>query len=331
MAFKIPDTPEELFRQGKKSFDQLSRWIPFLVALLTLLGIVLTSFYIVEPEEVGVIRRFGKYHRTTYPGLHWKFPFNIEKLNKVKITHVFTDEFGFRTVRPGVRTQYAKSGYEEESIMLTGDLNVLDVTWILQYKVKDPVKILFNIKDPRETVRNISEAVMRLVIGDSSVSEALTLRRDQINIEAQKKMQEILDSYESGIQIDTVKLQTVVAPEEVQPSFNEVNEAEQEREKMINEAKESYNRVIPRASGEAEKTIREAEGYALKRVNEARGDAARFLETWQAYKIARDVTERRMYLETLAEILPKAKEIYIMEKGGIPLLPFLDLKREDKQ
>jgi len=327
MSFKIPDTPEELFRQGKRGFQSFNRLIPYVFGIFLILGIVLSSFYSVEPNEVGVIRRFGRHVRTTSPGLHWKLPFNIEKLNKVKVELVYKEEFGFRTIRPGVKSQYSTKSYEEESIMLTGDLNILDVTWIIQYKIKDPVNAVFSISNLRDTVRDVSETVMRQVIGDSSVSEGLTTRRIDINLEVQEKMQAILDYYKSGIQITTVKLQDVNPPDAVKPSFNAVNEAKQEKEKVINEAKEAKNKAIPQAIGEAEKTIREAEGYAIKRVNQAQGDAAKFLSTWNAYKLAKDVTRRRMYLETLEEVLPQAGPKYIVQPNQMGILPLLQLNK----
>lgn len=330
MDFKIPDTPEELFRQGKKSFAGFNKWLPYVLLVFIVLGSLVSSFYSVGTDEVGVIRLFGKYVRTTEPGLHWRLPFNIEKLDKVKVKRIFKDEFGFRTLRAGVKTQYSQKSYHEESLMLTGDLNVLDVTWIVQFRIKDAVKLLFNIRNPRETVRDISEAVMRQVIGDSSVSEALTTRRIEINLEVQEKMQAILDSYESGIHIETVKLQDVNPPDEVKRSFNEVNEAKQEKEKVINQSWEAYNKVIPKAKGEAQKTISEAEGYALSRVNEAQGDAVKFLATWNAYKTAKKVTRRRLYLETMETVLPRAGRIYIMEPGGNNVLPLLKLSEGSK-
>jgi modulator of FtsH protease HflK len=325
MAFKIPDTPEELFRQGSKNFLKINKWVPAIVFLVFLGFIGLTSFYSVDPDEVGVIRLFGKYVRTTQPGLHWKIPMNIEKLDKVKVKRIFKEEFGFRTLQAGVNTRYSSQSFDDESLMLTGDLNVLDVTWVVQFSVKDPVKLLFNINNPRETVRDLSEAVMRQVIGDSSVSEALTSRRVIINQEVQDKLQAILDRYESGVQIETVKLQDVNPPDKVKLSFNEVNEAKQEREKVINQSWEAYNKVIPKARGEASETISEAEGYALARVSKAEGDAAKFLETWNAYKDAKEVTRRRLYLETLGDIIPDAGKIYIFEPKANAVLPLLNL------
>lgn len=329
MDFKIPDTPEELFRQGKKQMTSVNKWLPSFVFLFIIISSVLSSFYSVGPDEVGVIRRFGKYVKTTEPGLRWKLPLNIEKLNKVKVKRIHKEEFGFRTLRAGVKSQYSSKSYLDESLMLTGDLNGLEVTWIVQFKIKDSVKALFNMRNVEETVRDISEAVMRQVIGDSSVVEALTARRIEINQEVQDQIQKILDDYNVGIQIVTVKLQDVNPPKEVKMSFNAVNEAKQEKEKVINQSWEAYNKVIPKARGQAEKTIRESEGYALQRVNRAKGDAVKFLATWKAYKEAKDVTRRRLYLEVLEEILPKAGKVYIMEPGGTGVLPLLNLGQKE--
>lgn len=325
MAFKIPDTPEELFRQGGAHMARMNRWFPFIVFVSLVVLVTLTSFYSVDQDEVGIIRLFGKYNRTTSPGLHWKLPFNIEQLDKVKVKRVFKEEFGFRTSQPGIRTQYASKAYDDESLMLTGDLNVLDVSWIVQFRIQDPVNVLFDVRDPLQTVRDLSEAVMREVIGDYSVNEAITMRKNEINQEVRQKLQALLNKYQSGIQVDKVELQEVLPPEMVKASFNEVNEAEQEREKMVNEAWEAYNKVIPKARGQAEKTIREAEGYALARVNRAQGDASKFLETWNAYKNAKDVTRRRLYLETLEDVIPRAGKIFVFEPKANSVLPLLKL------
>jgi membrane protease subunit HflK len=285
----------------------------------------LTSFYSVDQGEVGIIRRFGKYSNTTPPGLHWKLPFNVDKLDKVKIERVYKEEFGFRTVTPGVNTRYSPKSYDEEALILTGDLNVLDVSWIVHFKIKDAVQLLFNVRSPIETVRDLSESAMRQVIGDFSVNAAITLRKNEINLAVRELLQKSLDAYESGIQIDKIELQEVLPPPIVKASFNEVNEAEQEREKVINESWEAYNKVIPKARGQAEKTIREAEGYALARVNRAEGDATKFLDMWNAYKNNQEVTRRRLYLETVEEVIPKAGRIYVFEPGANSILPLLNL------
>ena len=327
------DTPEELLggkgRKGKPGrIPDIKRYVFPAVAGFLVLIFIFSGLYSVGPDDVGIIRRFGKYVRTTDPGLHFKIPMGVEKVDNVKVQYIYKKEFGFRTLRPGIKTQYSPREYFDESLMLTGDLNVLVVEWIVQFKINDPVKFLFNVRNQGETIHSISEAVMRQVVGDNSVSEVLTTRRVEINQEVQDKLQDILDSYDSGIQIVTVKLQDVNPPDEVKPSFNEVNEAKQEKEKMINQAWEAYNKAIPAARGEAQKTIKKAEGYALKRVNTAEGDAARFIATWEAYKKAKDVTRKRLYLEAMNEILPKAGQKYIIDTSAHSILPLLRLDKE---
>ena len=297
------------------------------IAVILVIILAATSFYSVGADEVGVIRRFGKHVRTTEPGLHGKLPFGVEKATKVKVKYIFKDEFGFRTLRPGIKTVRGPNR-PEESLMLSGDLNALVVEWIIQYKLTDPVKVLFNVRDPGLTVRAISEAVMRQVVGDHSVTEVLTTRKVEVNVEVQEKLQEILDSYDIGVQIVTVKLQDVNPPDPVKPAFNEVNQAKQEKERIINEAYEAYNKEIPRAKGEAERTITEAEGYALDRVNRAKGDAHRFVATWEEYKDAKEVTRRRLYLEALVEVLARAGKKYILDPDQGGILPLLSLGEE---
>ncbi|OGW98695.1 MAG: HflK protein [Omnitrophica WOR_2 bacterium GWA2_45_18] len=314
-----------MFKQGGQNFIHLYKWVPSVIVLSVILFFMLTSFYSIEQGEVGVIRRFGKYAETTQPGLHWKLPFGIDKLDKVKVDRVFKEEFGFRTTEPGVRTSYSASSFEEESSMLTGDLNVLDVSWIVHFKVKDPVQLLFNLRNPRGTIRDLSEAAMRQVIGDYSVNEAITTHKSEINLKVQNILQKVLDGYQSGLQISKIELQEVLPPKPVKTSFNEVNEAEQEREKVINQAWEAYNKAVPTARGQAEKIIREAEGYATAKVSRAEGDASKFLDTWNAYKDAKDVTRRRMYLETLEEIIPKTGKIFVFEPEASSVLPLLNL------
>lgn len=330
MNFRIPDTPEELFRQGGQQLIKLNKWLPAIIVFFLIAFFALTSFYSIEQGEVGVIRRFGKYAKTTQPGLHWKLPFNIDKLDKVKVERVFKEEFGFRTLQAGIKTKYSSKSYNEEALMLTGDLNVLDVSWIVHFKIKDPVQLLFNVRNPRETVRDLAEAAMRQVIGDYSVNEAITMRKNEINQTVRALLQKSLDNYNSGVQIDKIELQEVLPPAVVKASFNEVNEAEQEREKIINQSWEAYNKVIPRARGQAEKTIREAEGYALARVAKAKGDATKFQDTWAAYKDAKEVTKRRLYLEMMEEVIPKVGKVLIFEPGASNILPLLNLNAEVK-
>jgi membrane protease subunit HflK len=294
------------------------------IGAIIVIAFLSSTFYSVGAESVGVIQQFGKYNRTTQPGLHFKLPFGIEKVTKVPVTRILSQEFGFRTSKPGVRTVRSGRSLLNESLMLTGDLNVVVVDWIVQYKVKDPKAFLFNVKRVEETIRDVSEASMRQIVGDRSVDGILTIERIQVGEEAAQKMQEILDSYKVGIQIVTVKLQDVTPPDEVKPAFNSVNESRQEKDQMINEAMKEYNTIIPKARGDAERTIKEAEGYAIDRVNRAEGDASRFISLWKQYVKAKSVTRKRIYMETMSKVLPNIKQKYIVdedEKGVLRLLP----------
>ena len=307
------------------------KWIIGLIVVIVGLYLLFSTFYSIPADGVGVITRFGKYVRTTQPGLHFKIPLGIEKLQKVRVKHIFKEEFGFRTLRAGVRTQYAPQSFLDESLMLTGDLNSGEVEWIVQYKVKNPYNYLFKVRYIQETIRDVSETIMREVVGDHSVSEVLTIGRIEMAQLAEKMLQEILDKYDSGIDIVVVKLQGVDPPDPVKPAFNDVNEAKQEKEKVINEAWEAYNNIIPKAKGEAQQTIRNSEGYALNRVNRSKGDANKFLAVFEEYRKAKDVTRRRLYLETLNEILTKVERKYIIDANQGSLLKLLNLSEEVKK
>jgi len=325
MDWKDVRGPDDIIDIGKKKFVGFGKFLPLaIVSFLLLIGLTGT-IYSIGPDEVGVVQRFGRYLCITSPGLHAKFPFGIDRVTPIKVRRVFKEEFGVRTLRAGVKTQYSPHKYPEESLMLTGDLNILDVRWIVQFKVKDARDLLFKTRDPGDNVRDMSEVVMRRLVGDYRVDEVLTTKREEINDLAQIEMQKILDNYQTGVQIVTVKLQDVNPPDEVKPAFNEVNEAKQEKERMINQAWEAYNKVIPRARGEAEKTIREAEGYQLDKVNRAKGEAERFLNTWAEYKKAPEITQKRLYLETMTEVIPKAKEKYIIDPQQTSILPLLNI------
>ncbi len=311
---KVPNVSPNLIKYG--------------IGGVILLIIILTSFYTISPEEVGVILRFGKYSHTADPGLNFKVPFGVDKLYKVPIQRQLKEEFGFRTAEAGVRTRYASGSFLEESLMLTGDLNSAVVEWIVQYRVSDPYKYLFKVRGTQLTFRAMTEAVMREIIGDRSVDEALTIGRQEISVSAQIKLQELCEQYETGIKVDQVVLQDVNPPDRVKPSFNEVNQAQQEKEKLINQAQSEYNKVIPRASGEAEQLIQEAQGYSLERINKAKGEAARFNSLYSAYRSSKEVTRQRMYLETLNNILPKVGKKLIVDEDIKGLIPLLDLKKE---
>ncbi|MFH1689226.1 MAG: FtsH protease activity modulator HflK [Candidatus Eisenbacteria bacterium] len=298
------------------------QWVAIVVLAIILLS---TTFYSVATDEVGVVKRMGAYTRTVQSGLHMKLPFAVEKVNKVRVKYVFKEEFGFATERPGVRTVYRRGDFSAESLMLTGDLNAAVVEWIVQYRISDPVQYLFKVRGVPETLRDIAEASMRQIVGDRSVTVVLTVGRREVADEAQLVMQKILDDYETGIQIETVNLKDVNPPDPVKPSFNEVNEAKQEKERLINEAWSEYNKAVPAAKGEAERVIRDAEGYALARVNRSQGDAERFVAVWKEYSRARDVTKRRLYLETMSEILPLIPQKFIVDPELKNLIPLLQL------
>jgi membrane protease subunit HflK len=309
---RLPELPSGTLRVG------------ILVVVAGLL--LLSSIYTVGPEEVGVVLRFGKYSRTTQPGLHFKLPLGIEEKIKVPVQRQLKEEFGFRTERSGVRSQFVRAGLGGESNMLTGDLNAAVVEWVVQYRVDDAQKYLFKVRRVDETLRDMSEAVMRQVVGDRTVDEVLTVGRQEVADLVEERLQELCDQYETGIKVDQVVLQNVNPPDPVKPAFNEVNQAEQERETRINEAQSAYNKVIPRAQGEAKQTIQAAEGYALDRVNRAQGEATRFAALYQEYRKAPQVTRWRIYLETLGEILPKMGMKLILDDSLEGVLPLLDLQ-----
>ena len=301
--------------------------IVIVVVSILLISFFMSSWFTVDPEEVGVVLRFGKYNRTANPGLNFKMPLGLENVYKVPVERQLKLEFGFRTKSPGVRTQYSPVKYEEESLMLTGDLNAAEVEWIVQFRISDPYKFLFRVRNAEQTFRDMNEAVMRRVVGDRTVDETLTIGRQEISSTVAVMLQELCDQYEIGIKVVQVVLQDVNPPESVKPAFNEVNEAQQEREKLINQAWSEYNRIIPKARGEAERTVEEAKGYALQRVNNARGEASKFDSVFKEYVKARDITRRRIYLETMNEILPRVGRKLITDEEATGILPLFQLDR----
>jgi len=322
-------TPEDLFKEGSKRFEKASRdflkYIPSMVIVILIIASFKTLVYSIGPDETGVIQRFGKYVRLAGPGLHVKIPFGVEKATPVKVKKIFKEEFGFRTLKADVKTEFSTRQYPDESIMLTGDLNILDVRWIVQFKVNDPVKLLFNTRDPVNNVRDLSEVVMSRLCGDYRVDELLTTKREEIDHNAQEALQKLLDKYNTGIEVVTVKLLDVNPPDVVKPAFNEVNEAKQEKERLINEAWKEYNTIIPKAKGEALRTVSQAEGYALDRVNRAKGEADRFIITWREYVKAKEVTRKRLYLEAISDSMAKVDKKYIFDSKQKSILPIMDI------
>jgi len=308
-----PISPEKILKHAT--------WIIPLIVILLVAGI---SVYVVNTDAKGVVQRFGKFVRITEPGIHLKLPWPIEMVQKPQVERIFKEEFGFSTLQAGIKSTYGRKNLDE-SLMLCGDLSVAEVEWIVQYKIREPDKYLFNVRNPQKVIRDVSEFVMRMVVGDSSVDEVLTARRIEINNEAEQKMQHILDKYDAGIQVVTVKLQDVNPPELVKPAFNEVNAAQQDKEKLINQAKEEYNKVIPKAGGQAVQMVKQAQGYAIDRTNTAQGDAQRFNQIWAEYAKNKDVTRRRLYLESLEKVLPKLEKKYIIDEKVKGLLPIMNI------
>ncbi len=335
------------------------KWVVWAVLIVLLAMGLSSSIYTVPTDSVGVIKQFGRYNRSTPPGIHLKLPLGMETATTVPVQKVQKEEFGFRTIKAGVNSQYldaespnssrenqrallqlvqssgernelARDILQREYIMLTGDLNIIDVQWIVQYKIKDAKKYLFNVRYPVYTIRDASQAVMRQLLGNGSVDEGLTIGRGENENQAKIQLQTLLDEFETGIQVVTVKMQSSNPPQRVRSAFNEVNKAQQQKEQRINEARKAYNEALPMAKGDAQKLVESAKGYAAERVNRAEGDVAKFDKVYAEYIKAPEVTKRRMYLETMAQVLPRIQEKWIIEQGGAEggILMKLDLDQQ---
>jgi membrane protease subunit HflK len=298
-------------------------WLILIIALVVLF-FGSSMVYTIAVNEVGIVQRFGKYIRTSTPGLNFKLPAGIEKVTKVKTKRIYKEEFGSNPRPSDVSRITSGIEYIDESLMLTGDLNVGVVPWIVQYRIKNPYDYLFKVRDVTLFLQDMAEASMRLVVGDRSINEVIS-KREEIAADAQLRLQKELDDSQTGIHIVTVELGNTNVPEPVQDSFNEVNQAFQEKEKTIYQAKEEYNRVIPKAKGEADQTVKSAEGYAKERVNQAKGDATRFMEQYKEYAKAKEVTRRRLYLEMVKSVFPNLGELYIIDSEQKNVLPLLNL------
>jgi membrane protease subunit HflK len=366
---EITDILESMKGPHRQNYTpRITKWIWTVFVVIVIATGIKTSIYTIPTDSAGVVRQFGKYNRTTEPGIHLMLPFWIETAVDVPVKKVQKEEFGFRTLQAGVDSRYlggeeidtgrfgsddlitliresgertsrsgarqlaaqAKEILKGEYIMLTGDLNITDVEWIVQYKIKDARNYLFNIRAPRQTIRDASQAVMRQLIGNGSVDEAITIGRIEYEISAKEALQALLDEYETGIHIVTVKLQSSNPPQKVRPAFNEVNKALQQKEQRVNEAMKAYNETIPKTKGEAEKLIETAKGYAAERINRALGDIAKFEKVYEEYVKAPDITKQRMYLETMTKLLPQIPEKWIIEQGGADggILMKLDLESQ---
>ncbi|HDH13655.1 MAG TPA: FtsH protease activity modulator HflK [Nitrospirae bacterium] len=301
--------------------------IAWAAGVIVVLSLFFSSWFTIEPEEVGVVVRLGKYVRTVNPGLNFKMPLGVEQVYKVPVERQLKLEFGFRSTTPGVRTRYSPTKYQDESLMLTGDLNAAEVEWIVQFRIKNPYNFLFRVRNAEQTFRDINEAMMRAVVGDRTVDEVLTIGRQEVASTVTLMLQELSNQYELGIKVDQVVLQDVNPPEQVKPAFNEVNEAQQEREKLINQAKSEYNKVIPKARGEAARTIEKAKGYALERINNASGEAANFDAVYKEYSKAKEVTRQRIYLETMNDVMQNVGRKLITDNKVTGILPLFQLDK----
>ena len=295
-----------------------------LVVAVVLAGLLLaSSFYTIRPGEQGVVLRLGKYRVTTDPGLNYKIPL-LDVVYKVDVESVRKEEFGFRDRSIGGQTQHQKQGYSQESLMLTSDRNVINMEWVVQYRIDDPFHFLFRIREIPQAVRDVSEMTLRRLVGNMNFDAVLESRAVLADAMG-RELQETLNRYESGVRIITVQLQDVNPPEPVKPAFNEVNEADQDMQRLINEAEEIYNREVPRARGESRKTVEEARGYMIQRVNVAQGESSRFVALLDEYGRSREVTRKRLYLETMQQVLPRVKEVVVIDKEQKSLLPLLNL------
>ncbi len=318
--------------QMQASMDKLKKNIKKIVLGIILLIIIFGSIFQIEPEEIGVITRLGKYSRTVEPGLNFKLPF-FDKLYKIPVERQQKQEFGFRTTgSKNGQTKYEKTANDiEESLMLTGDLNLADVEWVVQYRIDSAYNFLFKVRDPEKSLRDISEASMRQIVGDRTVNEVLTVGRTEVASKARDLMQKLCNEYQLGIKVDQVVLQDVNPPDPVKAAFNAVNQAQQEKETLINEARSEYNKVIPKAAGQAKETLQKAEGYALERVNNALGEVARFSDLYAEYAKAPEVTRKRIYLETMSKVLPQLGQKIITDKNGANVLPLLQMQLQNSK
>ena len=300
-----------------------------IVAAFIVLQAAAGAFYTIKPGEVGIVLRFGQFHRTTTPGLHFKIPY-VEEMTKVDVESVRKEEFGFRTRTATAGAAYDRKGFDMEALMLTGDKDVIEVAWIVQYKVSDPVLFLYKVRDVAQIVRDASETVTRRIVGNMDFDYVLS-NREILAANARKELQGQLDRLESGVNVLTLQLLDINPPEQVKPAFNEVNIADQDMKRLVNEAEETYNRVIPKARGSAKQIVEEARGYAVERINRANGETNRFKAIVKEYEGAEEVTRQRLYLEAMQEILPQVDQVYVVDAGQQSILPLLDLSRKARR
>ncbi|MDD3902359.1 MAG: FtsH protease activity modulator HflK [Sphaerochaeta sp.] len=317
------DTMQQPPRPARKTNNISPKLVIWIIVAIVLVMLVLSSFFVVDQTEQAVVLRLGKYNRTVGPGLQTKIPLGIEASYNVPTQVVQTMTFGYRPSASS-NSLFAGSDYQNESVMLTGDLNIIDVEWIVQYKIEDPVKWMFKVESRETTLRDISQSVMNKLVGDLPILSVMTSERTRIEVEAQEQMQKVFDNYELGVRIVTVKLQNIVPPVgEVQDAFEDVNKAIQDMNRLINEGKQNYNKVIPSARGEANKVIQIAQGYAAERVNQASGDVARFNSVREVYEESKDITRTRLYIEAMEAIIQPIEggSVTLVDKNLSNFLP----------
>lgn len=310
-------------------FSLKPKYVIAVVIIIAVIAVVMSSFFVVDQTEQAVVLLFGKVNRIVGPGLQFKLPLGIEKNYNVPTQQIQKMEFGFRTQQAGINTAYSGGDYPEESIMLTGDLNIVDVEWIIQYRIKDPVAWLFNVEYRQQTIRDISQSAINQLVGDRAILDVIGSERANIELQGQEEMQARFDQYGLGIEVTTVKLRNIVPPKgEVQDAFEDVNKAVQDMNRLINEGKEAYNQQIPKARGQAKQLVQEAQGYAAERVNNARGDVARFVSVLNEYEISPDVTRTRLYIETIEDIFGKQTDTDLVDRELDSFLPIKNLQNQ---
>lgn len=314
---------------GKTANVELNpKQLTIILVVMSVAFLGFNSFSKIEPNEQGVVLRLGKYKETLEPGPHFVVPL-VDRVYVVETEVIHKVEFGYRSQDSSDRTTYRK-GILKESLMVTGDLNMAEVEWSVQYKIEEPFKYLFKVRDPIETLRDLSRSVMSQVVGDRSVYEALTVGRNSIEIESRDSLQKAINEYDMGLKLVALKLQNVLPPDSVKPSYNEVNEAEQYRERLVNEAQRERNSLVPKARGEAKQRLEQSEGYRIDRVNRAKGEAERFITVYNEYTKAKDVTRKRMYLETMNEVLQGMDSVILVDEKQTGVLPLLNLTGTSK-
>lgn len=318
------------FEESIRSMKSFKNKLPGVwVIIVVILALWMASgIYIVAPDEMGVIKRFGKMIKTTQPGPHWHIPFPIETVLKPQVTKVHRLEVGFRTVHPGPPARYR--AVPSEALMLTGDENIVALEFIVQYRIDNPVHFLFNVRDQEKTIKDAAEAAIREVVGKNRIDQVLTEGKFKMQQDTILLLQEILDRYEAGFKVDAVQLQDVLPPEPVSAAFKDVASAKEDKDKIEKQAMGYSNDILPKAKGMAEQIINEAQAYKEAKLNQAKGDASRFLQVLTEYRKAKDVTRTRIYLETLEEIFPRMEKILIDKQTSEKVLPYLPLERFKK-